>query len=666
MGKLRTIDAMESQDYEFLKGGGHLGALIRRHDWASTPIGEPESWPQALRTCLRLLLGTGHPMFIWWGPELIQFYNDAFSRSIGPERHPSALGQRGRECWDEIWDIIGPQIDHVLAGKGHTWHENHLVPITRHGRREDVYWTYSYGPIDDPDAPNQVGGILVLCTETTEQVLAKQRLAAAERRWRSLFDQSPGFMCFLTGPEHRIEFANPGFFSLIGDRHVVGRKMRDAIPEDQELIELLDRVYESGKAHTGVATPLLLDRVASRAGQQLYIDFVYQPITNDDNEVTGIVLEGSDVTERVVATEKLKQADRRKDEFLAMLGHELRNPLSPILSTSELLQKSDCHPDAQKFGAMLLRQVNQLKRLVDDLLDVSRITQDRIALQRDQLDLADAVELAIESVQPGLRAKKHVLTKSFPEAPVHVFADPARIVQAVGNILGNACKFTSEGGSLEVTLEAIDQSAVLTVRDNGSGMDEETIENVFEPFYQEDRSLGRAAGGLGIGLTLANRLIEMHDGSVGANSDGHGCGSTFVIRLPLSDTTIDEVDSAPDHRLEPRRILVVDDNRDAADALANLLTMDGHTCATVYSARDALEQIGSFGPDVALLDIGLPETDGYQLARKIRKDNTDIRLVAVTGYGQDSDVEIARNAGFDEHVTKPVEIAEIRRLVDSS
>ena len=169
-------------DHDFLAGGGEMGALIRAYDWAKSPLGEPSTWPQGLKTSVRLLLSTGHPMFLWWGPELIQFYNDAYRRSIGPERHPSAIGQRGRECWAEIWDIIGPQIEQVMAGRGFTWHENQLVPITRYGKREDVYWTYSYGPIDDPSAPHGVGGVLVVCTETTEQVAAEQRLRDEDRR----------------------------------------------------------------------------------------------------------------------------------------------------------------------------------------------------------------------------------------------------------------------------------------------------------------------------------------------------------------------------------------------------------------------------------------------------------------------------------------------------
>ena len=192
----------------FLDGGGELGALLRAHDWAGTSLGPPESWPQPLRTALRMLLNSGHPMYIWWGPELICFYNDAYRPSIGTDRHPRSLGRPGREVWAEIWPIIGPQIDQVMSGQGATWNENQLIPISRHGRIEEVYWTYSYNPIDDESAPTGVGGVLVICTETTQQVQAERNMRAAEARWRELFDQAPGFMCVLRGPGHHFEYYN--------------------------------------------------------------------------------------------------------------------------------------------------------------------------------------------------------------------------------------------------------------------------------------------------------------------------------------------------------------------------------------------------------------------------------------------------------------------------
>ena len=289
--------------HDFLAGGGEMGALIRDHDWAASPIGEPGAWPQTLKTSVRLLLSTGHPMFIWWGPELIQFYNDAYRRSLGPERHPSALGQRGRECWAEIWDIVGPQIEQVMEGRGYTWHENQLVPITRHGQREDVYWTYSYGPIDHPSSPHRVGGVLVVCTETTEQVSAEQRLKEAEARWRALFEQTPGFVAILSGPGHVFEFANARYVDLVGGRELIGKRVREALPEiaAQGFLALLDEVYRTGEPHSGTAAPVLLAHRPSDTEEKRYLDFIYQPVHDATGAVTGVFVSGYDVTERVRA-----------------------------------------------------------------------------------------------------------------------------------------------------------------------------------------------------------------------------------------------------------------------------------------------------------------------------------------------------------------------------
>ncbi len=200
----------------FLAGGGEMGALIRDFNWGATSLGPPTQWPAPLRTTLRIMLSTNHPVFVFWGPRHTCFYNDAYARSLGPEKHPSILGAEGRSAWQEIWHIIGPQIDQVMAGCGATWHENQLVPIIRNGRLEDVYWTYSYGPIDDESSPHGVGGVLVLCTETTEQVRTEQRQREAQIRWQSMFDQAPGFMCVLQGPHHQFEYVNQRYLDLVG------------------------------------------------------------------------------------------------------------------------------------------------------------------------------------------------------------------------------------------------------------------------------------------------------------------------------------------------------------------------------------------------------------------------------------------------------------------
>ncbi len=282
------------RDTGFLAGGGEMGALMRAHDWTATPLGDPAAWSQSLRTAVRLLLNCGHPMYIWWGLELVCLYNDAYRRSIGPERHPSSLGQPGRAVWEEIWPIIGPQIEQVMSGRGATWHENHLVPITRNGRREDVYWTYSYSPIDDADAPHGVGGVLVVCSETTEKVLTEQRLIAEIERQRRMFQKAPGFIAVLSGPNHVYEYVNEAYLAIAGQRDFIGRSVREALPEleGQGFYELLDRVLSTGERFIARAMPVRLGTEASTR----FIDFVYEPMRDEAGNVYGIFVGGHDIT----------------------------------------------------------------------------------------------------------------------------------------------------------------------------------------------------------------------------------------------------------------------------------------------------------------------------------------------------------------------------------
>ncbi len=294
-----------------------MGALMRAFDWNANPLGSPETWPQSLRTVVRLILSSQHPMFIWWGPELIQFYNDAYRRTMGPERHPSALGQRGRECWEEIWDIIGPQIEQVMAGRGATWNEEHLVPVTRFGRRQDVWWTYGYSPIDDEASSHGVGGVLVICNDVTEQHLARDRL-------RTLFQQAPGFIAVLRGPDHTFDLVNDAYSDLIGHREVVGLPVRKALPEvvDQGLTDLLDQVLTSGEAFAAKARPILL-RTGAGELEKRYLDFVYQPIFGPEGVATGIFVQGHDVTEHRIAEE-------HRQLLVNELNHRVKNTLAIV------------------------------------------------------------------------------------------------------------------------------------------------------------------------------------------------------------------------------------------------------------------------------------------------------------------------------------------------
>ncbi|MEJ0061537.1 MAG: GAF domain-containing protein [Terricaulis sp.] len=282
----------------FLDGGGEMGALIRAFDWARHPLGDPARWPQPLRTTLRLLLNTGHPMYIWWGPQLYCFYNDAYCQSIGPERHPGSLGSPGREVWEEIWPIIGPQIDQVMSGGGATWHVNALVPITRNGRREEVYWTYSYGPIDDDASPNGVGGVLVVCTETTEAVLAQRAKTEEVARQRRLFEQAPGFVIIMNGPDHVVDFVNDVHRQVFSSGDWVGRTIRDAFPSiaGQGFYELLDKVFATGETVEFQSQEVRYRRSPNADEELHFFTFIYAPLYDANGKITGVFCDGFDVT----------------------------------------------------------------------------------------------------------------------------------------------------------------------------------------------------------------------------------------------------------------------------------------------------------------------------------------------------------------------------------
>lgn len=364
------------------------------------------------------------------------------------------------------------------------------------------------------------------------------------------------------------------------------------------------------------------------------------------------------------AEEALLNADRRKDEFLAMLAHELRNPLAPIRTASEVLARSLPPQDrGQAAVGIVKRQAIHLTRLVDDLLDVSRITQGRIQLRRRPLELASMVAQAMESVEPLVREKRHELTLTSSSRPLYVDGDSDRLVQCVANLLTNASKYTDAGGHIRVQMRSEHSRAIVSISDDGIGISTDLLPRIFDLFVQSDRSLDRSEGGLGIGLSVVQKIVEMHGGSVSAASPGPGRGATFEITLPLIEPpeAISEPATLP--TIQPRRILIVDDNVDAATSLAECLRLDGHQTHAVYSARGALESVDSFGPEIVLLDIGLPDINGFEVARQIRGEGNSIVLVALTGYGQAEDIERAREAGFDAHMVKPVDLNALERVI---
>jgi len=791
-------------------GRSEMAARTLSFDWSTTSLGPAERWPAALKSALSIVLNSHQPMFIWWGPDLIQFYNDAYRTTMGPERHPSALGQRGRDCWQEIWPIIGPQIESIMAGGPPTWHEDQLVPVTRHGARQDVWWTYGYSPIPDGD---DVGGVLVVCKDVTEEHLHRCRLAqdkqaleaeVLRRRQESerlnvLFKQAPGFMCILRGPQHVFEFTNHAYMRLVGERELIGRPVRDCLPDaaGQGFFEQLDAVYQSGQPLTASEQELWLEPELGAPRRLGYVDFVYQPIVEQDGSVSGIFVEGSDVTDKVharqalrtsqrrladgmraahmtvwewnvvsgtvefsdgaadiigvptdgltrpwgwlspaqaaivamacdravaqrgdfhvvvrsdrgdspsprwtdfrgsvscdddgrpqrvrgvtmdvstrkQAEEELREADRLKNEFLAMLAHELRNPLAPISSAAQLLKRLSGEDHRIGLASDIIeRQVGHMSSLVDDLLDASRMSRGLVDLDKQPADLQALLDEAIEQVRPLLEQKQHRLDRRGGAEPMIVFGDRKRLVQVLANVLNNAVKYTPQCGHIRIEQHDDADQVQLSISDDGIGMSAELLPRVFDLFTQADRSADRSQGGLGIGLSLVKGMVELHGGRVSATSDGEGLGSTFTIRLPRHAAPVrrsSDVRQQAPHRESALRVLIVDDNRDAATTLAMCLEAAGHETVVEHHSGQAFERVTRDCPDICLLDIGLPEIDGNELARRIRRhcQTTDQpTLIAITGYGDEGNRSTSVDAGFDHYLVKPVPTQALLELLAS-
>lgn len=449
-------------------------------------------------------------------------------------------------------------------------------------------------------------------------------------------------------------FSESGFTPLLGDEHD----------------STCHRIFKTLGITAALSVPLL-DRsriVGAIAFIGIHPDRVY---TTDD------VLLVQELAQRISLAlvnarlyRQIIESDRRKDEFLAMLAHELRNPLSPILSALEVLRLRYGDSDSRANWALdvVERQAKHMARLVDDLLDVSRITRGKIELRKEPLELSSIIRRVIDTSRPTIEARQHQLTVSVPTEPIWLQADHVRIEQVLVNLLNNAAKYTDPGGYIEIRVERDVDVVTIRVRDTGQGMSQEMLQHAFELFMQGDRTLDRTQGGLGIGLTLARRLVEMHGGTLRATSDGPGRGSEFVIELPLSHEPAKRVEPAatePGSLSRALRILVIDDNVDAAVGVAEVLRLWGYDVRLAYDGPDALRQAASWTPHIILLDIGLPKMDGYEVARELRRhrDQSRTLIIAITGYGRAEDLLLSEQAGIDIHLTKPVDLIRLRRLI---
>ncbi len=487
------------------------------------------------------------------------------------------------------------------------------------------------------------------------------------------------------GPEEleALSHLQPGFDEVVARGHAAfdaGERMNRTLDRFLDVSKRLELLIADGiqsLSSTDVVEAQHAARRAIRVGLIAVLVML----------VAGIIVGGSTalpVTRSVVAAEQrmdermreLSIAHERKDEFLSVLAHELRNPLAPLSNALHVLEAraEGTPPEERQAHAMMRRQVQNMSRLVDDLLDTSRISQGKIVLRREPVELNALVAEAAEDAEPLARARSQSLRLTPSAQPVWVHADPTRIAQILGNLLSNAVKYGRDGGRIDLALSTSSSDAIVRVSDDGVGIPKEMLQRVFEPFTQLDPTVTRAQGGLGIGLSLAKRLTEMHGGGIRAESGGTGKGSTFTLRLTRVAAPADaaervkrgaRVSAATGPAADAMRILVVDDNRDSAESLAELLRLWGHDVEVAHDGPAAIELFGLGNPKVVLLDIGLPGMSGYEVARALRERNGDgPRLIALTGLGQEEDRRRAKDAGFDHHLTKPVDPAMLRELIE--
>jgi len=580
---------------------------------------------------------------------------------------------RGRHCSDVLgvaaWEQLRPYVERVLAGEEVTF-ESRIA--YKNGPARDVRATY----IPHRDSSGTVRGFVVLSNDISEIRAAERALRKSERildraqstahvgsfevalvdmdgaragsvRWSDetyrLFGLEPG----------TVEITHATFFEYIH-------------PDDR------DRVRATSPVKIQRAAPFENEfRVVRKDGvvRHMHTWTVFE--TDAIGRPIRMIGTCQDITERKEAEQALVAADRRKDEFLAMLSHELRNPLAPILNAIEIIERAGPGDDELRstFQGVIARQVQHMKRLLDDLLDVSRVSQGKIELRKQRVELATLLLQAVEISRPLLTEKRQQLALTLSQHPMPLVADPTRVIQVFANILNNAAKFTPPGGHITLSSAVDGEDAVVTIRDDGAGMSGDLLARAFDLFAQETRAFDRAQGGLGIGLTLVRTLVKMHGGVVQAFSDGPGRGSELLVRLPLAPpaTVATARPAAPPAEAAsatPLRVLVVDDNMDAADAMRYVLKLGGHQVRVAHDGPGALAASAAERPDLVLLDIGLPGMDGYALAMRMREAGLDgATLVAVTGYGQEEDLNRSTAAGFAHHLVKPVDGAVLRQVV---
>ncbi|HEY0962729.1 MAG TPA: ATP-binding protein [Pseudomonadales bacterium] len=620
---------------------------------------------------IRSIVGTLH--FHDFGAEVLQLMRDGQAFVVDDiDTHQPALANKAAYNATQIQAVI-------------------CVPLHKNGRFVAAMAVHQRAPRTwTQDEVELVTSVASRCWESIERSRLERELG---KKYASLFMQTPIAICVLEGPSYIYRLANPSYLALVSAKSedLLDRPLFDALPElkGQGREPLLNAVYASGKPYFGKEIPLLLKR--GDGLESRYIDFIYQPRFDSKGAVDGIMVIATDVSEKVEARLQLERAvqelrattdenkrlfdemrntDRRKDEFLATLAHELRNPLAPIKNSLEILRNTEDRTRIARLRDIMDSQLTHLIRLVDDLLDMARINEGKIELRKERITLQSAIEATIESNRWQIEAQRHEFDIRVPQEPVWVAADPTRLTQVISNLLSNAAKYTPPGGRIELTAACEGAMAVVTVTDNGIGIRPEMTERIFEPFMQGEEGKQHARGGMGIGLSLVKRLIEMHGGFVTVNSAGTDRGSSFTVGLPLAEEAARAATSI--HSTSPRpgsagnlRVLVVDDNVDSARTLGWMLETKDYHPMLAYSGKEALALAHEHHPNVILLDLGLPDISGYEVCRELRKEPAfkDTLIVAQTGWGQKQDRDKSQEAGFDQHLVKPVHIDDVAALL---
>ena len=543
-----------------------------------------------------------------------------------------------------------------------------VLQIVREGTREAVLISRSgrEQPIDDSAAPirdasgTTAGSVLVFrdASERKASELARAHLA-------SIVDSSHNAIISKT-LQGIVRSWNTGAERLFGytAEEAIGQPVTFLIPPDRqdEEHEILARLARGERIEHFETVRM------SKDGRQVDVSLTVSPIRDASGEIIGASKIARDITDRKRAEQVTQEANRQKDQFIALLAHELRNPLAPLSTALKVMQLADGDPGkVARARGVMERQLGHMVRLIDDLLDMSRIGQNKLELRRARILLTDVVSSAVETARPLIDGAGHELTISLPATPVYLDGDLTRLSQVLGNLLTNSAKYTERGGSILLAAQRSDGDVMISVRDTGIGIPTDALHHIFDMFSQVDRGLERAKDGLGIGLALVKGLLQMHGGSVAAMSQGLGTGSTFTITLPEVPWSMPSEPAPPSRSraLSRQRILVVDDNRDAADSLASMLELMGQEVHTAYSGAEAITAAARFRPAVILMDIGMPGLNGYDAAQQIRAQmpGHTVKVIALTGWGQEHDRTRSREAGCDGHLVKPVDVTELKTLL---